>query len=313
MWQTKKMKNYSNKKQIFLAMIFIIISEIITYGGMIEEKDGIIKYKTKNGEYAKNTWVWLDINNDGIEECYRFDNDGKVAKNYKDRYGRETNEKGQFIEHNEIIKRISSTGKVLNKTQTPEKFLVKNETRKVEEKKGPEAEAINNKIIYEKEKELGIEGEKNKIIYTADINKEEVKENEEIIIGKNIKNFIVNKNKCDKKVEDVYIYGGEKWNEAISLNGDEAMIEIDMQGNNHIYFEVANESHNEEEIGMELLMYVDGELMNRYDDFVLGDKEIVEEIIEGEKVELRVEISSGKIGRKTYIRNGRIRKIKTED
>lgn len=33
-------------------------------------------YRNDDGTYPKNGWAWLDGNNDGVSECYRFDNDG---------------------------------------------------------------------------------------------------------------------------------------------------------------------------------------------------------------------------------------------
>ena len=33
-------------------------------------------YQKDDGSYLKNQWVWLDGNQDGISECYRFDENG---------------------------------------------------------------------------------------------------------------------------------------------------------------------------------------------------------------------------------------------
>ena len=33
-------------------------------------------YDEGNGSYPKNTWSWIDRNNDGVSECYYFDTSG---------------------------------------------------------------------------------------------------------------------------------------------------------------------------------------------------------------------------------------------
>lgn len=43
-------------------------------------------YSNDYGEIAKDTWVWIDTNKDSIAECYRFDQNGHLSINYKDKY-----------------------------------------------------------------------------------------------------------------------------------------------------------------------------------------------------------------------------------
>ena len=108
-------------RNIILYLIIAILLLIcnFSYAGNLIEVDGFTMYSNDYGEIAKDTWVWIDTNKDSIAECYRFDKDGHLAINYKDRYGKETNENGQFVENGEVIKKMLSNGKILNKKGTP--------------------------------------------------------------------------------------------------------------------------------------------------------------------------------------------------
>ena len=109
-----------DKKAVFIHIIifsFVIVN--VSFAGRLLTVDGVTAYHTDEGEVAKNTWVWVDDNGDSIAECYRFDKDGHLAINYKDRYGKETNNEGQLIENGEVIKKMLSNGEILNKKMTP--------------------------------------------------------------------------------------------------------------------------------------------------------------------------------------------------
>ena len=110
-----------NFKNIFIYTIIIVIFLLknSNFAGTIIQNESGFMYKNDYGELAKDTWVWIDINNDGIAECYRFDNNGNLSKNYSDRYGRETNLNGQLVENGEVIKKMLSSGEILIKKQSP--------------------------------------------------------------------------------------------------------------------------------------------------------------------------------------------------
>ena len=112
---------YKKYYDIFIFTIFIVLFLIcsISYAGSIVEVDGFTMYKTNSGVYAKDCWVWLDINGDSIKECYRFDEDGHIAKNYVGHDNRRTNELGQLIENGFVMKKLAS-GIVLKGDGKPE-------------------------------------------------------------------------------------------------------------------------------------------------------------------------------------------------
>ena len=137
--------------RIFLHIVICIsITANITFAGNLLEIDGTMMYENDYGEIAKDTWVWIDTNRDSIAECYRFDKDGHIAINYKDRYGKETNAEGQLIENGEVVKKMLSSGEILNKKETPANGIL--------EFLG---NIINPKPKYEKDKWTGKEVEVN--------------------------------------------------------------------------------------------------------------------------------------------------------
>ena len=331
--------------RIFLHMVICIgIAANITFAGTLLEVDGAMMYSNDYGEMAKDTWVWIDTDKDSIAECYRFDKDGHLALNYKDKYGKSTNEKGQLIENNEVIKKMLSNGKILKKKDSPSngilEFLgniinnsVKSEKDKwtgktyevnVYETNGID-ETINGQVLYGKNNNkddidiLNGEVAESGIIYSSGKLSEisdGVKVDREIVAGKDFRKFITSKNKCDEKIAETYIYGGSKWNDVLVLNGNGASVKFKLDKENYIRFEVAHQTHGEEtkDTDITLDMFVDGVLVNSFDEFVDSSPQVVEEYLEDAKtIELKVNIKDGSFGRKVYIRNGRFRKVKIKD
>ena len=330
--------------RIFLHIVICIsITANISFAGDLLEIDGTMMYANDYGEIAKDTWVWIDTDKDSIAECYRFDSEGHIASNYKDKYGKATNEKGQLIENGEVIRKMLSTGKIIKNSDVPESGIAKST-----------GSVINPKPKYEKDKWTNIEKEikvyetnaidetiDGKVIY-AKSDKDEidilngdmaesgtiyangkaselsdgVKENRNIVAGKDFRRFISSKKKCTEKLSSAYIYGGAYWEDVLALSGNGASVKFTLNGNNYIRFEVAHNNHGEEEkdTNITLDMYVDGKLYDSFDEFVDGEPQVVEEYLEKAKtVELKVHIESGSIGRTVYIRNGRLKKVKIKD
>ena len=335
-------KKYRNMfLHIILALVFLLNIETLT--GNLIEVDGFTMYSNDYGEIAKDTWVWIDTNKDSIAECYRFDKDGHLAVNYKDRYGKETNDKGQLIENGEVIKKMLSNGEILNKKESPSNGILEflgniinpkpkyekdkwtKETHEVNvyETNGIE-ETIDGKVLYAKsdDEEIDILNgavAESGVIYSsgkASNISDGVSENRDIVAGKDFRKYITSKNKCDEKVAETYIYGGSRWSDVLVLNGNGASVKFKLDNNNYVRFEVAHQTHGEEtrDTDITLDMYVDGKLIDSFDEFVDSEPQVVEEYLEDAKtVELKVNIKAGSFGRKVYIRNGRFRKVKTKD
>lgn len=338
------MKHLFNKKNILSIILFVLLSSHIVCAGNIIEIDDSMMYQNDFGEIAKDTWVWIDTNNDSIAECYRFDKDGYLAKNYKDRYNKETNGKGQLIENGKVIKKMLSNDEIINGNDTPEGNIIeyigniimqknntridkwtKKESKIIEYETNGIEETIDGKIIYQKDNtnEVQIieeEALNNGVIVsnkkTNDSNIEFKNEND-IVVGKDFRRFISARSKCTDKVSKVYIFGGTEWRDVLCLNGSGAYVKFLLNKNNYIRFEVANENHGEEMrvTDITLDMYVDGILIDSLDEFADDKPQIVEEYLEeGTKtIELRLNIKSGSKTRKVYIRNGRFKKVKIKD
>ena len=326
---------------IFLHIIILMIICHFSYAGNLIEVDGFTMYSNDYGEVVKDSWVWIDTNNDSIAECYRFDKDGHLAINYKDKYGKETNNEGQLIENGEVIKKMLSNGEILKKHESPangileligniinpkpkyEKDKWTNETHEVNvyETNGIE-ETIDGKVLYAKsyDEEIDILNgavSESGVIYSSGKASEisdGVSENREIVAGKDFRKFIISKNKCNEKVNNIYIYGGELWTDVLSLSGNGASVEIELNGNNYIRFEVAHNNHREEiDTNLTLDMFVDGKFYDSYDEFVDSTPQTVEEYLDNAKiVELKVNVKSEPRGRVLYIKNGRIKKVKMD-
>lgn len=329
------------KFKIFLTIIFVILIVSFSFAGSLVEVDGFIMYKNDYGEIAKDTWVWIDTDNDSIAECFRFDKEGHLAIDYKDRYGRETNELGQLVEDGIVIKKMLSSGEVLNKKETPASGILEflgniiNKKSKNEKDKWTGKEinvsetngitgTIDNEVIYAKSNNyeyeevdiLNGETAENGVIYSNGKQTEisdGIKIDKEYIAGKDFRKFIVDKYKCDEKVDSVHVYGGDIWSDVLVLSGKGAYVKFELDKENYMRFEVVNEAHglDSTDTDMTLDIYLDGKLYDNFDEFVDSEPKIYEEYLEDAKIiELKLNIKTGSIGRKVYIRNGRFKKVK---
>ncbi len=110
----EKVMNKNIIKLLFITILYsIILNSMISFAGHLSIIDGKAVYYTDDGIVAKDTWIWLDDNNDGVEELYRFDNLGFIANNYTHYDGKMTNDKGQLLEKGVVVRRIVGTGKVI--------------------------------------------------------------------------------------------------------------------------------------------------------------------------------------------------------
>ena len=114
------MKNYKFKNLIsrFMIIAFIMNMTMPSLAGIVRDMYGGIKYVNDKGVYAVNCWRWVDMNGDGICECYRFDEYGYVAKNYESKDGKKTNEEGQWIVDGKVQQIYKNTGKLVYQDPT---------------------------------------------------------------------------------------------------------------------------------------------------------------------------------------------------
>ena len=319
-----------------LIFIFLFCNNI--RAGTIENVDGNVMYKTRNGSYAINTWAWIDINGDSIKECYRFDEEGHIVANYVGSDGRMTNDKGQLIENGFVMKKLAS-GLVIKDDGTPyvdakisTGSIINNTGSRVIDNLPFEAVERNNDTILTTrlKEEVVIPIDTNastgsNIIYANGgngaidtINSDvSIKSNNHIVAGKNIVNYITVKNNAKVDVEKAIIFGNEIWEDVIELRGNGSSVKVNVKNFNYMYFEVAEENHVVDKENDELLsldVYIDGELYESLDEFVESDSQIEEiEGLDVKVVELKVKITGKNKSRRVYIRNGRLKKIREKD
>lgn len=66
------------KKVVMLAvtMFLIAAASFTAYAGAWEQKAGGWKWNNGDNTYPTSCWQWIDANNDGVSECYYFDDKG---------------------------------------------------------------------------------------------------------------------------------------------------------------------------------------------------------------------------------------------
>ena len=327
------------KKSLFIIMfILLVIVRQIVFAGTIESNEGFVMYKTNSGNYATNTWAWLDINGDSVKECYRFDEDGHIAVNYVGNDGRRTNDKGQLVEDGFVLKKLLS-GLVIKGDGTPyvnakisTGSIINNTGSRVLDNLPFEVAGRNGDTILTTrlKKEVVIPIDKNvstgsNVIYAngasgaiSTINSSgTIVSNNSIVAGKDITRYITVKKNAKTDIEKAIIFGNDIWEDVIELRGNGSSVKVNVKNFNYMYFEVAEENHVVDKENDELLsldVYIDGELYESLDEFVESEPQVEEiEELDGKVVELKVNIIGKNKSRRVYIRNGRLKKIREKD
>ena len=331
-----------------LIVIIVLASNIlnIIFAGHLITVDGVTAYHTDDGIVAKNAWVWIDDNSDGIEELYRFNELGMLATNYTHYDGKVTNDKGQLLENGVVVRKMISTGKIIinedidygPKVKETEEYLYGNVLipKSISKKKrqkiddtwhlGSETlandEAIDGQVIDKVTgvyKPLSDVVPESGVIYS--IGSEEkvaISKEGKIIPGKNAVNFISSLNKFEKEAQDVIIFNGDTWENPMEMKGNRSSVKFLLNKYNYMYFEISNENHTNETyrrpLDATLSIYTDGVLLEEIDDFYDGEPQIVELDLDGKKtLELKLTIKNGNLSERVFINNARFRKIKDED
>ncbi len=88
-------------------------------------------YNADGSSYAKGGWAWLDGNNDGVAECYYFDNSGWALMNTKTPDGYTVNASGAWVVNGQVqtqavaVTGNGSTNKSTTTTTTKKNGVVK--------------------------------------------------------------------------------------------------------------------------------------------------------------------------------------------
>ena len=89
-------------KVFMTTSLFIVLSANLTFASGWTK--GISKnawwFDFGNGDYFKSSWQWIDGNQDGIAECYFFDENGWMYENTTTPDGYTVNENGAWTVNN---------------------------------------------------------------------------------------------------------------------------------------------------------------------------------------------------------------------
>lgn len=96
------------KNKLIIKTTLIIVLIILTFNTFaLSIKDN--RYYYNNKDYYKSCWQWLDLNNDGVYECYYFNVLGYMTKNSTTPDGYIVNENGEWIVDG-VVQRKDSIG-----------------------------------------------------------------------------------------------------------------------------------------------------------------------------------------------------------
>ena len=134
------------------------------------------------------------------------------------------------------------------------------------------------------------------------------------LIGKDMKDLVSASNKFTKSVQNVKIWGGDVWPEAMQLSGNGASVKFNMEKYNWFRMEVAHQTHGEStsDTTAYIEFYIGTQQVGTFDSFNDAEPEVIEEWIDdGDKaITLKLVVEGDAKGRKVYIRDARARKFK---
>ena len=88
--------------KIIIIMTFIVMCVNVIYAGQLGQNEYGFYYIEDDGTLAKSKWVTMDIDVDGKEEYYYFNEAGLMVVNGKTPDGYDVNEKGQWIKDGKV-------------------------------------------------------------------------------------------------------------------------------------------------------------------------------------------------------------------
>lgn len=98
-------------RKMFLAIAEVLIYGQVIFAGQFVQNNNGFYYIQDDGTVAKSKWITNDIDADGKEEYYYFDENGSMVINDKTPDGYDVNEKGQWIKDGKVqIKNDNKNG-----------------------------------------------------------------------------------------------------------------------------------------------------------------------------------------------------------
>lgn len=91
-----------NLKSLFLSCCMIGAMSITAFAGEWKQDDLGWTWRDHDGCLATNSWRWIDGNQDGIAECYFFDQNGYLVTNTTTSDGYTVNEDGAWVADGQV-------------------------------------------------------------------------------------------------------------------------------------------------------------------------------------------------------------------
>lgn len=330
-------------KRLLINIIIISFCIMPTFSASFIIDDHSTKYMQDDGTFIVAQWRWIDTDLDGIAYCYRFDDNGEMLRDTTYN-GKTVNQKGEWVVNNIPQRLMLSTGKLYNPASATDNAALGallsenqqiataiNATKNKSISKVTEEITNSNQVAIKNDK--NIRDEQGRII-SAKVDKAPKAtasvgvtinaagsttagtsdDGTRVIPGRNIKNLVSSSTNFVNEV-DATVYGGYKWPKAMCLKGSGSKVRFSINGYNYFRVEVAHQTHTAatEDTFCYIEVYADGVQIGVYEAFNDDEPELIEEYLDDNTkiVELRLTVEGSAKGRKVYLRDGRIRKIKS--
>ncbi len=246
------------KSKIAIILILSLLMQSVSFAGHFIEFGGIKSYINDDGSFATG-WRWIDVDGNGLCECYRFDANGILVTNttIKDK---EVNEYGQWVVDGEIQQVYKNSGRPYSATSKMLDFEDDNKyidvgtdsvTRRINATKkeiklplgtdsemmpvGPKGKFVaSGSTLYGKGAKKRVESRPIATTSSWGIIADAMVEEEvtylissdSIVAGREMRRFITAKNKFTESSNNVKIYGGATWSDVMTLQGNGAYVKF---------------------------------------------------------------------------------------
>ena len=85
------------KKLVVLSGVLCLLMSMISFGGSWEQVGSGYRYKKDDGTYVTNAWEWIDTNNDGVAQCFYFNEASFMLSNATTPDGNQVNANGEWV------------------------------------------------------------------------------------------------------------------------------------------------------------------------------------------------------------------------
>lgn len=96
------MKSVKRLVILVLALCLTVSFSIVSFGGEWKQTEIGWQYQNDDNSYPISQWQWIDDDNDGLSECYYFDENGYLLVNTVTPDNYEVNENGAWIVNGNI-------------------------------------------------------------------------------------------------------------------------------------------------------------------------------------------------------------------